>query len=236
MTTDSMKIYYDGQCPFCSRYVGLIRLRESVGKVELIDLRDNAQSADWLASRGALPDQGMTVEWRGELHYGEEAVSRLAMLSTPSTAFNRLNHAVFKHRAISSLLYPLLRAGRNATLLLLGRKSIHPDADVDRLAFQTLFSVMWGIFAFLHFLVYAYQFNKPIYLSTLLTPVLGLVLVFKPTSKRVFLVLFGTMVIDAWLHMPIYSNHTMIKNVLLLAMLMAGLWHWLRGKQLETIL
>lgn len=224
-----MKLYYDGECPFCSRYVALLQLRESVGAVELIDLRTDPAASHWLVAQGALPDQGMTVELDGRLYTGDDAVNRLALLSTSSGAFNRLNHALFRHAAISTAMYPLLRAGRNASLFLLGRKPIQPETDPGQLALYQIFSVMWGVFAFLHFLVYAYQYNQPIYATTVLTPLLGVMLVLHPGSRRLFVALLMVMLVDGWLHMPIYSNHTIIKNVLLLAMLLAGGWQWLRG-------
>ncbi len=34
----SLLIYYDGQCPFCNRYVQLLRLKESAGDVRLIGI------------------------------------------------------------------------------------------------------------------------------------------------------------------------------------------------------
>ena len=34
-----MKIIYDGECPFCSKYVRLIQLKKTIGYVELINAR-----------------------------------------------------------------------------------------------------------------------------------------------------------------------------------------------------
>ena len=39
-------IIYDGQCPFCSRYVRLVRLRDSLGQVELVDARNGGPIVD----------------------------------------------------------------------------------------------------------------------------------------------------------------------------------------------
>lgn len=34
-----VEVVYDGECPFCASYVALLRLRERVGEVRLIDAR-----------------------------------------------------------------------------------------------------------------------------------------------------------------------------------------------------
>lgn len=228
----AVAIFYDGQCPFCSRYVSLLRLRETVGTVRLVDLRKDESVRKSLFEQGFDLDQGMVAEIDGERFAGAEAVQRLSLLSTSSGAFNALNHRLMESPLFSRLLYPLLRAGRNASLLLLGRDSFQP-VDPARQSFFAIFSLFWGMFAFLHFLAFAYQFNSSLYPTTYLIPVLGALLFFNPGSRRLFAVLIAVMFADAWLHMPVFSNHTMIKNVVLLAAFLSGIWHGLRGNRWE---
>ncbi len=64
------KIYYDGECPFCTRYVGMIHLRDAVGQVDLIDLREDADIRAQLASEGFDLDQGMVVDLDGNAWAG----------------------------------------------------------------------------------------------------------------------------------------------------------------------
>jgi predicted DCC family thiol-disulfide oxidoreductase YuxK len=123
-------IVYDGQCPFCSRYVRLIRLRQSVGPVELLDARQNGPAVAEINAAGVDLNEGMALKLGDRWHYGDECVHMLALLSTPSTMFNKLNGAVFRSRPTARLLYPVLRAGRNLALWLLGRDKIHrPSAQ-----------------------------------------------------------------------------------------------------------
>ncbi len=117
-------IAYDGECPFCSAYVRMVRLRESVGPVTLIDAR---MSPDVVAEMNAAEldlDDGMVVKMGGRLYHGDECVHLLALLSTQSGLFNRANAWIFRSKRISRILYPVLRAGRNLVLRLLGRKKI----------------------------------------------------------------------------------------------------------------
>jgi hypothetical protein len=48
----------------------------------------------------------------------------LALLSSRGTLFNRINALVFRSYERARLLYPILRAGRNVTLKILGRRKI----------------------------------------------------------------------------------------------------------------
>lgn len=122
-------IVYDGDCPFCSRYVQLVRLRKSLGDVELINAREGGPIVDEVVAKGFDLDEGMILKMDGRFYHGDECIHRLALLSTPSDAFNRLNHLVFRSRTASRLLYPVLRTGRNTVLRLLGRTRLKDEAE-----------------------------------------------------------------------------------------------------------
>jgi predicted DCC family thiol-disulfide oxidoreductase YuxK len=114
-------VVYDGQCPFCSRYVALLRLRDTLGRVELVNARDGGSLVDEIVAAGLDLDEGMALKMNGRLYHGDECIHRLALLSTPSTTFNRINRAIFRSKTMSRALYPVLRSGRNAILRMLGR-------------------------------------------------------------------------------------------------------------------
>ncbi len=122
-------LVYDGECPFCSRYVQMVRLRQSLGPVRLINARDGGQEVERLVREGYDLDEGMALLWQGEVYHGADCINRIALLSTSSGIFNRINAAIFRSPTLSKLLYPMLRAGRNAVLRLLGRTRIRaPEA------------------------------------------------------------------------------------------------------------
>jgi predicted DCC family thiol-disulfide oxidoreductase YuxK len=121
-------IVYDGQCPFCSRYVKLVRLRESLGHVELIDARQGNPVVAEIDAAGLDLDEGMALKFGGRWYHGDECIHMLALLSTPSTVFNKLNGAVFRYRPAAKFFYPILRASRNLALLVLGRGKIQQRA------------------------------------------------------------------------------------------------------------
>ena len=122
-----MIVIYDGQCVFCSAYVRLLRLREAVGRVELLDGRTSG-IADLAARELGLDlNEGMLVLYQGRSYYGNEAMTILSALTTRSGLLNRAIAAVFRFPALARLLYPVLRLGRRVTLALLGRSTIPLD-------------------------------------------------------------------------------------------------------------
>jgi predicted DCC family thiol-disulfide oxidoreductase YuxK len=221
-------IYYDGDCPFCARYVKLLRLREALGEVRLVDLRRSPDDVTRLRQAGFEPDEGMAFEFGGELHFGQDAVHRLALLGTGSGAFNRFNRWLLGSRHVSRFAYPALRMGRNAVLFLLGRARMREPSPTSQ-APWLLFHQALGVFALLHTLVNTFQFNFQVYPSTWLIAALGLGLVLQPASTRLAAALLIAFAVDAWAQLPALSNHTVIKNFLLLAIGACALRQMWRG-------
>ena len=114
-------IVYDGGCPFCTASVRLVRLREAVGPVDLVDARQGGPLVDEISAAGYDLDDGMVLKLDGVFHHGDECLNRLALLSTGSGVFNRLMAFLFSRPAIAKIAYPFLRAGRNLALKLMGR-------------------------------------------------------------------------------------------------------------------
>jgi predicted DCC family thiol-disulfide oxidoreductase YuxK len=124
-------IVYDGQCPFCSRYVRLIHLRETLGPVTLVDARQGGPIVEEVVARGLNLNEGMILKYQDRFYHGDQCIHMLALLSTPSNTFNRMNRAIFRSKAASRALYPILRASRNAALRLLGRAEIRQPQGRD---------------------------------------------------------------------------------------------------------
>jgi len=235
----SMRIYYDGQCPFCDKYTKLLRIRETVEELVLVDLRQSPSDRERFAEKRINPDKGMIVDYGGRLWTGGEAMCLLASLSEKQGLFSRFNRCLMANRVMAVIAYPILRLLRNLILLILGRDSLARNEG----CYKNVWAVFvwgWAIFSMLHFIVYFTQFNTPLYLSTWLIPLLALPLIVKPRSKRLFLFLVLVQITDALLQMPSFSNHTALKNFFLLAVAISGLFHAMRGdswaKFVETLM
>lgn len=77
-----LKIYYDGECPFCQNYVKLLRLKKAAGEVVLVDVRTDSASCIMIQKMGFDLDVGMVVEHEGGFYHGDKAVNLLARMSS----------------------------------------------------------------------------------------------------------------------------------------------------------
>ena len=107
-----LRIVYDGECPFCSSYVALLRLREKYD-VRLVDARKKPAFA---AQYGLDLNEGMIADLDGQVHHGARAMSLLSRLSGTISPL--------RSDRIADAVYPLFRFGRNVALKVLGRSQI----------------------------------------------------------------------------------------------------------------
>lgn len=118
-------VVYDKQCPACDYYCNMVRIRESVGRLVLVDARDGGPIMDEITARSLDIDQGMVVKVGSELYYGPDAIHVLALMGTNKGFFNRLAYWSFRSQAVANVLYPVLRACRALLLKILGKTRIN---------------------------------------------------------------------------------------------------------------
>jgi predicted DCC family thiol-disulfide oxidoreductase YuxK len=123
-STERAILVYDGGCPFCSAFVKRLRLEAALGELQLVNAREGGEIVEDVRARGFDLDAGMVLVLGDRYFHGEECLHRLALMSTPYGWFNRANRWLFSHRTLARIAYPLLRAGRNLALRLLGRSPI----------------------------------------------------------------------------------------------------------------
>ena len=125
MSRPEILLIYDKECPACNMYCQIVRIRESVGDLKIIDARKKSDVLDEITDRGLDIDQGMVLKMGGQLYFGSDAIHALALISSRSGIFNRFNYCMFKSKYISSWLYPMLRFCRNLLLKILGKTKIN---------------------------------------------------------------------------------------------------------------
>lgn len=124
LESDGIVVIYDGECPFCQGYVKLVRLRDAVGKVELVDARKHAEIVAAARSQGIDLNSNMLVMHKNAIYAGSDAMTYLSLLSSNSGLLNRVVAFVFSKSKISRVFYPVLRLGRGVVLWSLGRSRL----------------------------------------------------------------------------------------------------------------
>jgi len=122
---EEILLVYDRECPACNAYCQVVNIRESLGDLRIVDARENSQVMGEITSQGLDIDHGMVLKMGGQLYYGADAIHALALISSRSGIFNRMNYWMFKSKTASSILYPMLRFCRNLLLKVLGKTKIN---------------------------------------------------------------------------------------------------------------
>jgi predicted DCC family thiol-disulfide oxidoreductase YuxK len=120
---EDIYILYDGECPFCTRYVQWVRLKDRL-TVHLVNAREESALRDEATALGHDLDRGMIVKYGGSLYHGDAAMMLLSALTTPSDMFNRLMVRLFRSKRRAKVVYPALAFARRVTVLALGRGTI----------------------------------------------------------------------------------------------------------------
>ena len=125
MSGTEILLVYDKECPLCDAYCRLVRIRRDVGRLTIVDARENSEILREITDNGLDIDQGMVLKMGDRLYYGSDAIHALALISSRSGFFNRFNYRVFKSRRLSAWLYPVFRFFRNLLLKTLGKTKIN---------------------------------------------------------------------------------------------------------------
>ena len=125
MSKEEILLVYDKDCPACDNYCQVVRIRESIGELKIINARESSEVLEEITQLGLDIDQGMVLKMGGVIYYGADAIHTLALISSRSGVFNRMNYWLFKSKRVSAVLYPLLRSFRNLLLKMLGKTKIN---------------------------------------------------------------------------------------------------------------
>ena len=135
---EEIALIYDGECPVCTAYSCSVDVDEGQASgIRRIDARSDDALVKQAKEAGLDLDEGMVVLHHGKLYHGADALNFMARLAPDRGFGNRLNRLLFSNATVSRLSYPMLRAGRNTLLWLLGRKKIRrltgpPPGELSR--------------------------------------------------------------------------------------------------------
>ena len=131
--TEEIWFVYDGQCPLCLMGATYFRIKESVGKLNLLDKRTTPDSHPLIqeinANRLDL-DEGMVLKMGGRFYQGAEALNLMALIGTNTGWFNKFNASLFTSKRMARFWYPSMRATRNLLLRIKGVEKINNLGNV----------------------------------------------------------------------------------------------------------
>jgi predicted DCC family thiol-disulfide oxidoreductase YuxK len=118
-------LLYDGECPVCSAYVAMARLRQLHPHLVVRDARSEPELVAELRAKGYEINEGMVLCLDGAIHFGADATRMIAELSRASPSrWRRAVLGLVGTAPWSRRLYPWLNRGRLALLRLLRRGPI----------------------------------------------------------------------------------------------------------------
>ena len=118
-------LLYDGECPVCSAYVAMSRLRQLYPDLRVMSARDQPDMVAALRRDGYEINKGMVLSLDRKLYFGAEATRMIATLGRASPArWRRMLLAGIGSAPWARALYPWLNRARQVLLWMLGRTPI----------------------------------------------------------------------------------------------------------------
>jgi predicted DCC family thiol-disulfide oxidoreductase YuxK len=122
----SISIFYDGECPFCTKYAMYQNIKNSFKSVSLINLRElSQQQSELLQNFKADVNKGVIVI-HGDTNNQKFLQGRLAVAFLSQydnhNWFMKTMHSFFRVPFISNVLYAIVFILRKITLKILGKK------------------------------------------------------------------------------------------------------------------
>lgn len=125
MNREEIILVFDRQCPVCTYYCQLVRIRKQLGNVIIVDARKPSSIMNEITEKGWDVDDGIVLKIGTELYYGSDAIHTLALISSRSGLFNRFNYWMFKSQGLSNLSYPFFKLLRRILLKVMGISKIN---------------------------------------------------------------------------------------------------------------
>lgn len=107
------KFFYDGDCPFCTRYGDILKLKDCF-EVEIVNARTD-KSWD---KCGVNLDDGVILILNNNCYQGVEALDMLLDICKYSGVLFKLQKLVFANRFIGNIVYTVLKLLRKILISL----------------------------------------------------------------------------------------------------------------------
>ncbi len=114
-------LYYDKECPFCSNYANLLKLKENF-EIILKDARENLSEIALLCENLDIND-GFIVVYKNDCFQGAKALAFLNSAVDKTTILGKLHFFFAYENIFSKVLYRILFILRKVILFILRKDS-----------------------------------------------------------------------------------------------------------------
>ena len=114
-------LYYDKQCPFCSKYANFLKLKENF-EITLKDARENLDEIALVCGNLNIND-GFIVLYKNDCFQGAKALAFLNSAIDKTTLLGKLHFFFCYDNLFSNFLYKFLFILRKIILFILGVNS-----------------------------------------------------------------------------------------------------------------
>lgn len=116
-----LTLYYDKQCPFCTKYANLLKLKENF-EITLKDARENLDEISVLCKNLDIND-GFIVIYKNDCFQGAKALEFLNRAVDKTTILGKLHFFFAYENIFSKFLYKSLFILRKIALFILRKDS-----------------------------------------------------------------------------------------------------------------
>ena len=116
-----LTLYYDKQCPFCTKYANLLKLKENF-EITLKDARENLDEISVLCKNLDIND-GFIVLYKNDCFQGAKALEFLNRAVDKTTILGKLHFFFAYENIFSKFLYKTLFILRKIALFILRKDS-----------------------------------------------------------------------------------------------------------------
>ena len=124
MDQSDIILVYDKECVGCKYYCQIIKIREELGELKLVNARETSEIMDEINNLGLDMDKGMVLKMGDKFYYGADAINALALISSRSDLFNHINHWLFRSKRRADFIFPVMMKFRKIMLKLSGKPDI----------------------------------------------------------------------------------------------------------------
>lgn len=124
---NSVKVVYDGECPFCKSFVYLTNLKKLGYEVSLINARDKSDDIVRDIAKIYNLDEGMVVIIDNDILYGSDAARFLTTGFRATNLLALMYYLLLRNEKFAEFFYPILVKARKFYFRVVGKKLINDN-------------------------------------------------------------------------------------------------------------